>query len=215
MPLKILTLDDLRKSKPCYDPTKYLPEGWTGTLVDMLDTYDCPPGDRLYVARKCLQLSDKVLRLFAVKCARLAQTYPKNYTPDPHTLIAIDTAERFAYGNATREELSIARSDAAAAADAAYAYAYAYAAAAAADAAYADATAGATYAAAAAAADAAYADAYAYAAAADAAAADAYAYAYAAAAAAYAARKQCQLQLVAELRQLIIEDSQEQDGELT
>jgi hypothetical protein len=97
-------------------------------------------------------MTDKGLRLFAVDCARRAQTYPKNYIPDLRTLAAINVAERFAEGLATIEELKDAY---------AAAYTAAYAAAAAADAA-------AAYTARA---DAAYTAAYAAAAAADAAAA--------------------------------------------
>jgi hypothetical protein len=76
---------------------------------------------------------DKEKRLFAVFCARQMQHLMK----DARSINAINVAEKFANGLATKEELSEARIDAVVAA---YAYAYA-AAAAAASAAYAYATA--------------------------------------------------------------------------
>jgi len=101
---------------------------------------------------------DKEIRLYAVWCARQVQHLMK----DERSIRALDVAERYANGMATRDELESARSAAYAAyADSAAAYA--------ADAAYADADA---YAADAAAYASSYAYAYAYA---DAYAADAYA----------------------------------------
>jgi len=139
------------------------------------------PTDLIWIATRKGVLTDKELRLFTVWSARQVQHLMK----DPHSLAALDVAERFANGQATIEELKEAGQQAYTAYAAAYAAAYATATAATAAAA-ADAAAYATAADAAAYATAAYA--YATAAyAADAAAADAYATATAAdAAAAYA-----------------------------
>ena len=50
-------------------------------------------------------LSDKQLRLFAVRCARRVQ----HLMTDPRSIAALDVAERYAQGEATDDELSAAR----------------------------------------------------------------------------------------------------------
>jgi hypothetical protein len=50
-------------------------------------------------------LSDKQLRLFAVRCARRVQ----HLMTDPRSIAALDVAERHANGQATDEELKVAR----------------------------------------------------------------------------------------------------------
>ncbi len=177
--MKTFTIADIRSWGPCYDPSRHLPEDWSGTVLDMLRHPTIPDVDKIWLVRRYTAMTPKGLRLFAIDCARRAQTYPKNYTPDLRTLAAIEVAERFANGEATTEELATAYAAAYAAADAA---AWAAAAANAADAAAYTAVASA-YAAAASA----YAAADADAADADAAAYTAAASAYAAAASAYAA----------------------------
>jgi hypothetical protein len=138
--MKTFTIADIRSWKPCYDPSAHLPEGWVGTALDMLKHPTIPDKDKLRLVRRCKVMTAKGLRLSAVDCARRAQTYPKNYTPDPRTLSAINVAERYANGEATEEELRVARIAAYAVANAAAADAVAAAAdavAAAADAGYA------------------------------------------------------------------------------
>ena len=58
----------------------------------------------LWVATRPGVLSDKDLRLFAVWSARQVQHLMK----DQRSIDALDVAERFAHGNATREELAAA-----------------------------------------------------------------------------------------------------------
>ena len=102
---KTITIADIRELEPCYDPDKYLSEDWQGTLTDILGVKECPPGDRIWVVTQLLD--DKTNRLFAVWCARQALALVDN--PDPRSIAACDVAERFAYGEATREELLAAR----------------------------------------------------------------------------------------------------------
>ena len=63
------------------------------------------------------EVTDRELRLIAVKCARQVQHLMK----DERSINALDVAERFANGEATQEELTAARDAAAAAGDAAWA----------------------------------------------------------------------------------------------
>jgi len=105
--MEIITLQQIRDFNPCYDPTKYLPENWQGTALDILNVTDCPADDRLWVVLRKEFLSDKSLRLFAVWCARQALAIPGNESEVCSN--TCDVAERYANGNATNEELAAAR----------------------------------------------------------------------------------------------------------
>ena len=100
------TIQDIRDLDPCYDPIKYLPEDWKGTVIDILDVKECSEEDRLWVALREEFISEKILRLFAVSCARKALKLVEN--PDPRSVEACNVAERFAHGEATKEELRTA-----------------------------------------------------------------------------------------------------------
>ena len=100
------TIEDLRKFSPCYDPTKYLPENWQGTVIDILNVTDCPTEDRLWVVLRKEFMTDKQLRLFAVWCARQALAIPGNESEVCSN--TCDVAERYANGEATKEEFAAA-----------------------------------------------------------------------------------------------------------
>lgn len=100
--MNTFTINDIRKLKPCYDPTDYLPETWTGTALDILRVTECPAQDRLWVVLREGWIDGKTLRLFAVWCAREALKIDK---PDPRSVAVCDVAERYASGDATEEEL--------------------------------------------------------------------------------------------------------------
>jgi hypothetical protein len=102
--VKTFSINDIRSWQPCYDPNKYLPETWQGTVLDLLCNDDIPLPDRLWVIMRNDLVSDKLMRLFAVWCARQVQHLMK----DERSLRALDVAEAFANGNATQEELAAA-----------------------------------------------------------------------------------------------------------
>ena len=125
------TLNAIRSHSPCR-------EGWTKLLrhlgkteaddeplpiVTILDSNGLD--DALWCLR-AVEGHDREIRLFAVWCARQVQ----HLMTDPRSTAALDVAERFANGEASRYELAAAYD---AAYDAAYAAAYAAAAAAAYD----------------------------------------------------------------------------------
>ena len=68
--MRTYTIDDIRalKPAPCYDPSRYLAEDWSGTLLDMLDVNACPVQDRIWVVLGFLD--DRTRRLFTAWCAR-------------------------------------------------------------------------------------------------------------------------------------------------
>src|ERR1019366_4566682 len=103
--MKTITIADLRSYKPCYDPKRYFAEDWTGTAVDILNRDDISFEDRLWAVLRTELVSEKLMRLFAVWCARQVQ----HLMTDPRSIAALDVAERFANGQATKEELDAAR----------------------------------------------------------------------------------------------------------
>jgi hypothetical protein len=100
-----ITLEVLRglKPKPCYDPSRHLLESWSGTIMDILEHSSIPAQDKIWVACHEELVDAKTLRLFAVWNARRVLTYCKN--PNPLIAKTIDTAERYANGECTMDEL--------------------------------------------------------------------------------------------------------------
>jgi len=88
--MKQITIKMIRDWDPCYDPVKgksKLPEDWSGTVLDMLDL-KIPFDDRLWVITRTELVSEKLMRLFAVWCARQVQHLMK----DERSLKALDVA---------------------------------------------------------------------------------------------------------------------------
>jgi hypothetical protein len=114
------TLNAIRKHKPCVDSWKKLLAGLGKRRADSKPlpfhriVEVCGLEDALWATRAAPE-HDREWRLFAVACARDVQ-YPM---ADCRSVTAIDVAERFANGNATRAELDAAWSAARAARDAA------------------------------------------------------------------------------------------------
>jgi hypothetical protein len=106
--MKQITYSDIKALSPCYDPIRYIPEDWTGTVLDILNVENCPAHDRLWVVFREEFIDSKTLRLFAVWCAREALELVEK--PDAKSIEACNVAERYANGEATYEELSAARS---------------------------------------------------------------------------------------------------------
>lgn len=103
--MKIFTTQEIRNWQPCFDLSKYLTEDWEGTILDILDRDYIPFQDRLWVVCRPEFLSDKLMRLFAVWCARQV----KHLMKDKRSIEALDVAERYALGTATKKELRTAR----------------------------------------------------------------------------------------------------------
>jgi hypothetical protein len=106
--MKTVTLETLRSFNPCYDPIEWFPEDWSGTALDIVSDDRIPWEDRLWAVMRNDFVSDKLMRLFAVWCARQVQ----HLMTDERSIRALDVAERFANGEASIEELAAARDDA-------------------------------------------------------------------------------------------------------
>ncbi len=103
--MKTLTIKDIRALNPCYDPSRYFSEDWTGTIIDLLEKDEIPFEDRLWVVLRKEFVSEKTMRLFAVWSARQVQ----HLMTDQRSITALDVAEKFANGLATDLELHAAR----------------------------------------------------------------------------------------------------------
>src|SRR4051812_34299604 len=91
--LKYFDMVTLREWGPCYDPSRYLPEAFRGTAIDILENDAIPAQDRLWVVLRTALVSEKLMRLFAVWCYR--QTLIHTPNQDPRCIEAANVAERF------------------------------------------------------------------------------------------------------------------------
>jgi hypothetical protein len=100
----------IRKFKPCYDPSDVIKdENEELPIKDWVQKYRnvVPAKDIIWLLLRKEFLSEKDLRLFAVWCAREALKLVEN--PDERSVNACNVAERYANGEATKEELFAAR----------------------------------------------------------------------------------------------------------
>jgi len=114
----------IRTIKPSYNPSKYITdENEELPIKDWIQKYRSliPTDDIMRLLCRKEFLSKKDLRLFAVWCAREALKLVEK--PDKRSVEACDVAERYANGQATKEELNDAYNAAYAAATAAIYYA--------------------------------------------------------------------------------------------
>lgn len=58
--LRVFTIEDIRSWGPCYDPSRYLAEGWRGTAIDILDDTRISAQDRFWVVLRNDIISDQV-----------------------------------------------------------------------------------------------------------------------------------------------------------
>jgi len=101
--MKQITIPMLRRLRPCYDPTKYAEESWAGTALDVLGAEHIPPENRLWVILREAVIDARILRLFAVWCAREALKFVPH--PDPRSIASVVAAERYAHGLLSSDEL--------------------------------------------------------------------------------------------------------------
>jgi hypothetical protein len=106
----------IREFKPCYDPSKVITdENEELTVKEWVEKYRrvVPIKDIIWLLVRKEFLSAKDLRLFAVWCAREALKLIEN--PDERIVEACNVSEKYANGEATKEELlavSVAANDA-------------------------------------------------------------------------------------------------------
>ena len=110
--LPVFGIDDIRnfRPRPCYDPSRYLAEDWTGTALDVLDVTDCPAADRIWVVLGMMSENDRR----RASCAFVRRTpigdgrTVWDLLTDDRSRKAVEVAERFANGEATERELDAA-----------------------------------------------------------------------------------------------------------
>lgn len=118
--LKYFTYEHIKSWDPCYDPVKYISKDFKGTAIDILKMNQIPPQDRLWCVLRSEIVSEQAMRLFAVWVYRQTLVFLPNQ--DPRNIEAANVAERYANGQASKEELIAAHAAANAASYAAAAY---------------------------------------------------------------------------------------------
>ncbi|HZK26118.1 MAG TPA: hypothetical protein VFD00_01070 [Thermoclostridium sp.] len=116
--MKTISNRIIRKLNPCYDPSEVVKDEneelpvkeWVAKYRDLVED----KSDIIWLLCNKLYMSDRDMRLFAVWCAREALKLVDN--PDQRSVEACNVAERYANGDATIEELTVAKEDARAAA---------------------------------------------------------------------------------------------------
>jgi hypothetical protein len=107
---KTISNEIIRQFKPCYDPSKVIKdENEELPIKDWVEKYRnvVPAKDIIWLLSRKEFLSEKYLILFAVWCARESLKLIEN--PDERSVEACNVAERYANGEATKEELLAAR----------------------------------------------------------------------------------------------------------
>lgn len=107
--LPVKTYADIMACDPCYDPAErgLCTCDWQGTALDVLRAKDVSSRDKLWLVLHSGWIDDCTLRLFACGNARLEIALTDN--PNLYSIDAVEVAERYAYGEATKEELRAAR----------------------------------------------------------------------------------------------------------
>jgi hypothetical protein len=107
---KTISNEIIRQFNPCYDPSKFITDETEELPVkDWVQKYRkiVPAKDIFWLLLREEFLSEKDLILFVVWCARESLKLIEN--PDKRSVEACDVAERYANGEATKEELLSAR----------------------------------------------------------------------------------------------------------
>jgi len=120
----IITRQSLRAANACYSDQQIeqlVPEAGL-SVAEVAAKTDVPIADRIWCLLLSAGMTEKDQRLFACRCARRALSGVA--APAPLSLRAVEVAERYAEGTATKEELAAASRDAYYAVDAAYYAAY-------------------------------------------------------------------------------------------
>ena len=100
----------LREWDACADGYEFSVRSGATTLAQLWDKLERPDWMLWLADKKGLKLDEKGLRLFACECAeQLLPIYEKAYPKDDRPRRAIETARRYANGEATLEELDAAR----------------------------------------------------------------------------------------------------------
>jgi hypothetical protein len=96
----------IRKFQPCYDPSKFITDETEElTVKEWVEKYRkvIPAKDIIWLLSREEFMSEKDLILFVVWCAREALKLIEN--PDKRSVEACNVAEKYANGEATKEEL--------------------------------------------------------------------------------------------------------------
>ena len=101
-----ITYAQIKALDPCYDPSKFIPVDYEGTLIDILKMTNVPVKERLWIVVQHTNMTDKQLHLYGLACARMAE----QYTTDLRVKECNDTTEAYINGRTTIGQLIAAES---------------------------------------------------------------------------------------------------------
>ncbi len=99
-----ITYAQIKALGPCYDPIKFIPAIWSGTIKQILKMENVEAKDRLWVAVRADFLTLKQIHAYGLACARLSEVY----NTDPRVKQCNDVVERYLKSQASESELSSA-----------------------------------------------------------------------------------------------------------
>ena len=100
------SIEDVRSWHPCYDPSRYAANAWTGTVVDVLRHKKIPAYDKLWLVLRKELLEASLLRRFAIAQAKTCLERVKNKKEFDRIL---QVSLRFSSGKVSKAELDAAR----------------------------------------------------------------------------------------------------------
>jgi len=107
--VKKITIKDIRDLDPCYDPVRYLPRGWSGTVDDLLYIEGCPIDDVFWVVLRDCFLPENLMHEFACCCAEsVLHIFETKHPGDGRPRKVIDAKRKFVLGEIDRQDLDTA-----------------------------------------------------------------------------------------------------------
>lgn len=107
MELPQYAVEDIRALNLPSKPEQYFPEGWQGTVVDILCSKICLPLSKLQIVLYAKWVPQSILAPFACDCAEhILHIYEEGHPNDKRPRQAIETARKYLAGQATKAELN-------------------------------------------------------------------------------------------------------------
>ena len=105
-----LTYQKIKDLYPCYDPIKYIPENWEGTVFDILDLEGPSIGDKFWVILREDFIPSSILHEFGYQCAEhVLHFFEREFPNDLMPREAIEAKRKWVRGEITNKELEASK----------------------------------------------------------------------------------------------------------